>query len=139
MKIVAFSIPGQPFPKQRVRKGKGHWYTPRETLEFQERIREAWEANGQVSVGSLRLAVRCTFVIAHSASNLRKDGEPRKSAPVIPEGDIDNYLKGVLDPLNGRLYKDDKQLMSAALSKRFAHNGEEPHTAVHFAAYGPDN
>lgn len=51
----------------------------------------------------------------------------------VPKGDVDNYLKSVLDLITStnRVWDDDIQVNVAHSTKRFTADGEEPHTYVH--------
>lgn len=44
--------------------------------------------------------------------------------------DLDNCAKGLLDALNGTLYKDDGQVVLMVLTKEHAAKGEQPHVKV---------
>lgn len=68
----------------------------------------------------LRISIQ--FKFAHPKSHLKTNGELRKSAPSlhVSKPDIDNLVKFVLDALNGRLYKDDSQIVSLIAIKQYA-------------------
>jgi Holliday junction resolvase RusA-like endonuclease len=56
---------------------------------------------------------------------------PAKPANRYPIGDIDNYIKSVLDGTQGKaFFTDDKQVESIRATKRFALKGETPHISV---------
>lgn len=56
---------------------------------------------------------------------------PANPANSYPMGDIDNYVKGVLDSTQGKaFFEDDKQVESLRATKRYALGSEEPHISV---------
>uniref|UniRef100_A0A6M3IY95 Putative endodeoxyribonuclease n=1 Tax=viral metagenome TaxID=1070528 RepID=A0A6M3IY95_9ZZZZ len=44
----------------------------------------------------------------------------------ITKPDLDNYIKTLLDALNGYAFRDDAQVTSLEVKKRFAGTGEVP-------------
>lgn len=127
------TVPGNPVPNERARKGRGHWYTPATTADYRERVLAAWMVEGRPQLGAGPLHADLQFVYALPSSYLRKDGGPRKGAPAYPHPDVDNLVKGVLDALNGYAYQDDRQVVRLSCGKRWARPGEEPHTQVALA------
>ena len=58
--------------------------------------------------------------------------KPKTTKRTNPRGDIDNYLKGILDAMTKRGYwHDDDQITTINANKRFANEGEEPHIQVY--------
>lgn len=132
---VEIIIPGQPIPNARARRGRGgNWYTPPATAEYRERVRVGWMVHGRRNFGAAPLEVSAEFVFAHSPSNLRKDGTPRKGAPSIPNADADNLVKGALDALQGLAFDNDRQVDLGGVTRRFCEPGEEPHTVLSIRA-----
>lgn len=128
-------VNGEPVPKARARKGKqGKWYTPAPTAEYQQRVQTAWLVEGRPNLGDAPLCATAEFVFARPASQVCKDGSPRASAATYPPTDVDNLAKGVLDALNGLAYTDDRQVVTLTVSKRYAAQAEEPHTALTLTA-----
>lgn len=93
----------RPVPKGRPRLGRrGRVFTPEKTLIAEAVIREAW--NGPMFEGPVSLTV--TFSPAGTEVTVMEyDGEPSKL-----RGDIDNYVKTLMDGLNGVAWIDDKQV-----------------------------
>ena len=113
---LSFIVPGKPQPKQRARMGKGNrWYTPASTVAFETQVRNAafirMATRGVLKewTGDLHLTVRCYF-------------------PDARRRDADNVLKAVQDALNGFVYVDDSQVVSATVTK--AIDRDEPRTEV---------
>lgn len=86
-------------------------FTPPATLEFEQRIREGWTGprfSGPVSI-TVTLAKDHFYVTVTELSKAPKS---------LLRGDIDNYVKSIMDGLNGVAYDDDKQVYKMTVSKR---------------------
>lgn len=46
--------------------------------------------------------------------------QPKKTKLDAPRADIDNYLKAILDSMNGKLWEDDKQIHKIYAAKQWA-------------------
>lgn len=100
MEEIRLVIPGRPITKKRPRLGirargrtiRGVVYTPRESAEYEARIRSIAIGSGvRPMEGELALELH---VWVHGA-----------------RGDGDNYWKSVADALNGVAYHDDRQVI----------------------------
>ena len=97
---VLFTVDGEPMVKARPRMTKtGHTYTPKTTVQAEQRVREAYEATGQEGFAGA-VGVEVAFF---QGTRARKD--------------IDNLVKLVLDSLNGVAYEDDVHV-NAVLARR---------------------
>lgn len=66
------------------------------------------------------LAVSLEFFIA----------QPKQTKLAAPKADIDNYIKSVLDSLNGFIWEDDFQIWSVYAIKQWAPKGEDGYFTV---------
>ena len=55
---------------------------------------------------------------------------PRRTKLDAPKADIDNFVKAVLDVLNGKLWVDDSQILKLHATKQWAEVGEEGYFTV---------
>ena len=113
---LSFVIYGKPQGKQRARRGKGgRWYTPRETVVYENTISAAalaamaWAGIGRRYPGPVTVTVSCYFPDAR-----RRDG--------------DNVLKSALDGMIDVVYADDCQVQTATVTK--AIDRERPRTEI---------
>lgn len=134
--MVMFSVLGRPQGKGRPRfsRRSGTVYTPKKTMEYEEKIRQAYlEAGGKKYASPIVVIVNAYFLVPASWSK-----SIRRSAlnGVFRPGkrpDIDNILKAVMDALNGVAYLDDKQVIECYCTKRYA---EEEKIQVSVNTYG---
>lgn len=88
---MRFTVPGKPQPKQRPRKGKHAWYTPKATRDYEQAVATAAMCAGvEMIMGRVGIRIVACF------------GDKRRR-------DIDN-LKTIPDGLNGIAYADDSQI-----------------------------
>jgi crossover junction endodeoxyribonuclease RusA len=101
---ITVFVPHKPVPKGRPRMTRrGRVFTPKRTLDAETLVAEAWGDNPKF-VGSVG-------VVMH----LGVDGTticvfPHEAEPQKLRGDIDNYVKTIMDGLNGKAWDDDKQV-----------------------------
>lgn len=128
--MVMFTVPGKPQGKARPRFARigNHvrTYTPKETVEYERRIREAFwaAAPSYVITGKpCGVIVMAYFPIPSSASKKKRwEMEMGFVRPTVkPDGD--NILKAVKDSLSGVFYIDDKQVVSESVQKYYAPEG----------------
>lgn len=92
MGVWTWTVAGNPVPKARARAGNGHHYTPKRTEDYEAKVRASAPVGLPCLAGQVR--IRVTFY--------RKDAQPC---------DLDNLCKSVLDGLNRRAFKDDRQVV----------------------------
>jgi len=100
-KVVRFTIFGEPRSKQRPRVTTRGTYTPTETKQAEQRVREAW-AETNAEPFPYQVIVTIDFF----------NGNKRRR-------DLDNMAKLVLDALNKLAYADDFQVVGLNLRKIF--------------------
>jgi crossover junction endodeoxyribonuclease RusA len=101
---VTVFVPHKPVPKGRPRMTRrGRVFTPQRTLDAETLVAEAWGDNpkftGEVGIVML-LGSDGTLITVF----------PHEAEPQKLRGDIDNYVKTIMDGLNGKAWDDDKQV-----------------------------
>jgi len=105
-------VPVRPKVKGRPRFGRHGAYTDKATKEYEEAIGLAYSAAGGPKFsGNLRLTV--TFSRDKIVCAIR---EVEQKSGV--RGDVDNYVKSLMDGLNGVAYDDDGQVVDLRAFKR---------------------
>ena len=132
--VRRITVHGYVTPKARARVLKnGHSYTPTATREAEFRIAQAWrEAYPSVPPAAGPVALNITVVRGRPQSHFgtgRNAGALKRGAPrlVTVKPDIDNYLKTVLDALNGVAYADDGKVATISGVKVW---GESEHWEI---------
>jgi len=109
--LCAFTVPGAPVPKARARVVRGRAYTPRRTVDAEQRVaNHLFVAYPHLRPSTGRLRV----VLAFHLKGVR--------------GDSDNFCKLVMDALNGKAWVDDKQVDELTISVQ--RQSENPQTRV---------
>jgi Holliday junction resolvase RusA-like endonuclease len=126
---VQLVVPGCPQPAERARQGRGRWYTPPATVEYRQRIGWVWREHGSSGFGDAPLALSARFYIARPPSHYGTGKNARIVRPskinAQPPGDLDNYLKGLLDALQAAsAFINDSQIVClSGVSKPWATRG----------------
>jgi crossover junction endodeoxyribonuclease RusA len=100
----------KPKVKERPRFGNGRTWTPKTTSEYEQKIKEAWDGptfESTVSVDIILYKDKIKITLTEQ--------EPKTKSTL--RGDIDNYVKAILDGLNGSAFIDDKQVISIKARK----------------------
>jgi Holliday junction resolvase RusA-like endonuclease len=116
IKIAAFTVPGQPRPKERPRFGKGRGYTTQATRDAEARVASSFRE---------QLGIRHTIetpVTGPLRVRLRFFRDSMRRV------DLDNLAKIPLDALNELAWKDDSQIVSLIASKHL--DRDEPRTEI---------
>lgn len=102
----------KPKSKGRPRAGKYGMYTDKATREYEQLIKDAYVASGgPMFEGPIEMSI--TFARDKITVNIKE---------IIAEsslrGDVDNYVKSIMDGLNGVAYNDDRQVLNLKGYKR---------------------
>jgi Holliday junction resolvase RusA-like endonuclease len=132
--IVSFVISGVPIAKGRprltTRNGFARAYTPEKTRRFETVVAEqARAALGPMDAFTGPVELEAHFSLPIPKSWSKRDKAAALAGSILPQSkpDLDNYLKAIADGMNEVVYKDDCQIVSCRLTKRY---GEEPGVAV---------
>lgn len=129
LKII---VPGIPVPKGRHRarivqpRGRRpfvHMYQDAETEKYESLVAQNASmvmAGRGLVLGALD--VRATAYVEIPASWPDKKRNQAADGDILPVSrpDADNYLKCVLDAMNGVVYKDDSQVVNMSVQKRYS-------------------
>ena len=127
-------IPFDPVPKGRPRvTRKGFVYTPAATRKAEAQIK-AYVSDRMLEQGVIRFESHRPLSVEVECSIERPKSVRREHAAVRP--DLDNYLKLVMDALNGTLWEDDAQIVKIKATKAYAAEGVLPGFILRVAALG---
>lgn len=108
---LSFTLPIPPVAKERARVTRFGSYTPARTKEFQNQVRMHAKKHAPKVLFKTPLSLQCDFYIA-------KPNRPKFiHAAVRP--DIDNYLKAIMDSLNGIIWVDDSLIVMVTTAKYY--------------------
>ena len=103
-------IPIRAVTKGRPRLGRRRKaFTPPKTIEFEKNVGEAWAAAHE-GMDPLEGPLGCQVIIMSNHIQVDVWELEEASRPKYITGDIDNYVKSILDALNTIAYLDDKQI-----------------------------
>ena len=121
--MICFSLLGNPFGKQRPKKGKFSIYTPKETIQYEKDLARIFKANYpsfEPFTGAVLFKLTAYFPVPKSTSKknraLMLEGKIR---PIVAPDD-DNIAKICRDALNGIAYVDDKQIVDGIQRKFYS-------------------
>lgn len=118
---LIYSVDGDPVGKQRPRFSRGRTYTPKKTVDYEHLIASK-ALSAMAPMLPLETPVSVYIWINHAipASYSKKRKEAclnRLEYPKKP--DLDNTAKVFLDAMNGIVYKDDVQVVTLHVTKRY--------------------
>lgn len=127
--MFKFVIQGEPVAKGRPKLGRYGTYTPKKTKEYEEHIKQEWRKNGYKEPLTGAVMVDITFYrsIQKSSSKAAKTAKLTGKVKPTVKPDLDNYIKAVLDGLNGLAWVDDSQIVNISATKEYS---LEPKTVV---------
>lgn len=143
MKQIKFSIPGQPFGKQRPRVvSRGTFskaYTPKETVSYENLVKLMYSqaAKGKMFPDGTMLDVRIIAYYDIPKSTSKKKRKEMLEHKIRPakKPDWDNIGKIVCDSLNLVAYHDDSAVVDAQVRKFYSEN---PRVDVTIRVIGPN-
>lgn len=143
MKQIKFSIPGQPFGKQRPKFSRvGQYvntYTPDETVSYENLVKLMYQqaAKGRMFPDGAMLDVRIIayYEIPKSTSKKKQKLMLEHKMRPTKKPDWDNIGKIVCDSLNKVAYHDDSAVVDAQVRKFYS---EKPRVDVTIRAIGPN-
>lgn len=118
---VDFTIPVTPVPKSRPRfnKNTGRAFTDDKTRMIENIVALSYGARHYFDDSYIRIKIRFKFEVPRSYSK-KKRNEALEGKLRPTKGDIDNYIKSVLDGLNGKAFKDDRYIYGLLAEKEYA-------------------
>jgi Holliday junction resolvase RusA-like endonuclease len=142
--MIFFRVDKEPVAKGRPRvTSRGGYvraYTPKKTHQYEEEVRFSFMASTcekmPVYEKGIPLTVQMTFGKSVPQSFTKKKRVACLSGEISPTGraDLDNYIKAVLDAINGGYaYEDDSQVVKIIAEKIYA---ETPYVEVRIWAEG---
>ena len=124
--MIRFTIPGEVIPQGRPRFARTRTgvrtYDPARSREYKSFVQwstfQLWPAEPLDGP----LSVRIVEYRAIPASWSKKRRAEALAGVIRPTGrpDMDNVIKAILDSLNGRMWRDDSQVVSLHAEKRYA-------------------
>ena len=129
--MISFVVPGTPVGKGRPKFARrGNFvttYTPEKTANYENLVKvKAEEAmRGRTPIDGA-VGVEIVLLITPPASWSQKKKRAALAGEVFPTSkpDCDNVLKGLMDACNEIVWKDDKQVVDVAVSKRYSPKAE---------------
>lgn len=118
---VDFTIPSSPVPKSRPRfnKNTGRAFTDDKTRIFENIVSLAYGARHYFDDSYIRIRMKFKFEVPKSYSKKKRiEALEGKIRPT--KADIDNYIKSVLDGLNGKAFKDDRYIYAILAEKEYS-------------------
>lgn len=135
MRQIKFSVPGQPFGKQRPKFSRA-WqyvktYTPDETVSYENLVKLMYQqaAKGEMFSNDAMLDVRIIayYDIPKSVSKKRRKAMLEHKIRPTKKPDWDNIGKIICDSLNKVAYHDDAVVVDAQVRKFYS---EQPRVDV---------
>lgn len=151
---INFIVNGEPMAKQRPRvttfNGYARAYTPKDTLNYENKVLMCYKdklKELEIDTTKVLFPNEMLFVTIvayfgltkgdYGKKGLNKSGREKMEHLYCPtHKDTDNLAKIVLDGLNGICYKDDKQIVTLLVSKKYTQ--EQPRVEVNIKDISTD-
>lgn len=135
---ISITLAGEPRGKGRPRfvRASGRTFTPPETRSYEAALRYAAQdvmAERTLLDGPLKVAVWAFLGIPASWSRKRSAAALAGREAPTKKPDADNLIK-TLDALNGVVWRDDAQIVTAFIEKRWS---DRPRLVVNVAPWVP--
>lgn len=119
-----FVVEGEPIPKARPRITRNGSYTPPKTKAYQKRLAQVGKLAMRGDPVTTALVVTVEACLPIPQSWAARQRQHACAGVKMPDGgktgDADNYLKSVMDGLNGIVWRDDSQIVQATVTKRYS-------------------
>ena len=124
MLLARFEIPISPVPASRPRVTRFRTYYPKKYADYRRQVAE-WSVclDNREDIQALAgqpLLIMGVFVVER----------PKSTKLEFPMPDVDNYGKALFDSLNGRVWRDDRDIVQTILAKMWAQPNERGRTIV---------
>lgn len=129
--MITITIPGEPTGKARARVTKYGAYTPEKTVNYETLVKEMFAIkypNHKPFEEEVMISVVANFSIPKSYTKGKRLAATHNVIRPTKKPDADNILKIIADSLNKVAYKDDSQIVSVNLFKKFTDG--QPFTEV---------
>lgn len=127
MTTIAFVVPGTPVGKGRPKFARrGNFvstYTPEKTASYENLVKvKAEEAMQGQQLFEGAVSIEIALFVTPPASWSQKKQRAALAGEIYPttKPDWDNCGKGICDAINEIVFKDDKQVVDARVTKRYA-------------------
>lgn len=123
---INFHVPGKPQAKQRARTLKnGSSYTPKETVNYENLIKLCFHDQVKTRLpihAPVRMRVFAWYQMPKSLASSKKKKIQALQGKILPtvKPDIDNIAKSVKDALEKIAYRNDSQVISLTIEKKYA-------------------
>lgn len=111
-----------PVPASRPRVSRWSTYYPKKYTKFKKEM-EALTSEMETTPSEKLVSVELEFGIMIPKSWSKKKKEELNNTYCSNNSDIDNYIKAILDSLNGIVYIDDKQVVELFAKKIYSEEG----------------
>ena len=123
--IVEGEIVGKGRPRVTTRGGFARAYTPKRTVDCENRIRAAYLNEYPIgmkweSKEPLEIVINVYFEIPKSATKKAREQMILGYVRPTKKPDADNLMKTICDALNGLCFQDDSQIVEATINKWYA-------------------
>lgn len=129
MRMVKFTVPGEPKGKARARTVRGRGgqtfsYTPEGTVLYENLIKTCYLQDAGAMIFNdgqpLKVTILAFYPVPKSYSKKKKQQMLKDELFPTKKPDIDNIAKCVLDALNKVAYRDDTQVVELRMEKHYA-------------------